>query len=775
MKKALAGILAMSMAVPAAGHSAGAEEAKKEYIVMYSAAQVSEAQQAALRQSEVVHNVNAGSEYRDEMGMALLLLTDTEAGYLEGQPGVLLVEEDQAVYGLADQIGTVEMETSSNPYDYVLPPAVTDGSSSDALPWNIEMVAGDPRDTTYRGSGVKIAVIDSGIDVHDDLDTAGWVDFSDTVEGFKPIDHNGHGTMVAGILYARISGFGMMGIASEADVYSVKVLDRKNSARVSSVIQAIGWCIEQGIDIINMSFGMAENSEALSLAIEMAYESGILIVAAAGNGGGSLQYPAACDHVIAVGAVDESAQPADFSARGTGLDLTAPGVDVQTTRYLGDYGITSGTSAAAAHVTGAAAVLKGIAPDKSNEYIRQILEASAYKPGFDSWDERYGYGIVSAERAVQMHLALEAGTDTASVLSGSVPTYDIDGDFSEENGFVKGSWGKSFWDDYGRGHVPLVNNTPDTCFGAAGSSLNTQRLNKTIAAKAAFLTDDLGYMGAGANGNRVIATGEEPSDSETRPVAPNMSPYHAKAQGDGSGFPLSTVLNQHLPFLYELARRRIVRQESFDMNSANYSGNNYYGITIDNLTKRRIVNDLSKMYHEEMLTLYGESRMHTTESQGWMIAGVYLHLLGDIFAHRAKIIKSMAFSENSVNSTYDEMTMVPGASGSRIDEEHIPGSKRQALYDKLTATGGIPAIRLKDYLFGKDDEQSILYNGTYLSVSAAQAYEDNPFFYSHRYEASEDATEESLEDMWLDTGQTTTFSFEDYEDSRVPLVDWILD
>ena len=167
--------------------------------------------------------------------------------------------------------------------------------------------------------------------------------------------------------------------------------------------------------------------------------------------------------------------------------------------------------------------------------------------------------------------------------------------------------------------------------------------------------------------------------------------------------------------------------------------------------------------------------MHTTESQGWMIAGVYLHLLGDIFAHRAKIIKSMAFSENSVNSTYDEMTMVPGASGSRIDEEHIPGSKRQALYDKLTATGGIPAIRLKDYLFGKDDEQSILYNGTYLSVSAAQAYEDNPFFYSHRYEASEDATEESLEDMWLDTGQTTTFSFEDYEDSRVPLVDWILD
>ena len=164
--------------------------------------------------------------------------------------------------------------------------------------------------------------------------------------------------------------------------------------------------------------------------------------------------------------------------------------------------------------------------------------------------------------------------------------------------------------------------------------------------------------------------------------------------------------------------------------------------------------------------------MHTTESQGWMIAGVYLHLLGDIFAHRAKITKSMVFSENSVNSTYDEMTMVKSAAGSRVCKDHILEGAEQALYNKLTATGGIPAIRLKDYLF--NGETTILYNGITLSVKAAQAYEDNPFFYSYRYEASEDATKESLEDMWLDTGQTTTFSFDDYEDSRVPLADWIM-
>ena len=116
--------------------------------------------------------------------------------------------------------------------------------------------------------------------------------------------------------------------------------------------------------------------------------------------------------------------------------------------------------------------------------------------------------------------------------------------------------------------------------------------------------------------------------------------------------------------------------------------------------------------------------------------------------------------------------MVQSAAGSRVCKDHILGEAKQALYNKLTATGGIPAIRLKDYLF--DDKEPILYNGITLSVSAAQAYENNPFFYSYRYEASEDATEESLEDMWLDTGQTTTFSFDDYEDSRVPLVDWIM-
>ncbi len=256
--------------------------------------------------------------------------------------------------------------------------------------------------------------------------TAGWVDFSDTVYGFKPTDNSGHGSAAAGVIYARVSGFGMIGIASDADVYSVKVLDKDNKAMVSSVIQAIEWCIQNDMDIINMSFGMDESSAALKYAIDRAEEAGILMIAAAGNTGGALQYPAAYENVVAVGAVDESAQPADFSARGAQLDLVAPGVDVQSTGFMGSYTITSGTSVAAAHVTGVAAVLKGLDPTKSNESITNLMKASAYKPGFSGRNDQYGYGIVSLENALAMYAAQEPGMNIslgAADLPASVRTY----------------------------------------------------------------------------------------------------------------------------------------------------------------------------------------------------------------------------------------------------------------------------------------------------------------------------------------------------------------
>lgn len=89
---------------------------------------------------------------------------------------------------------------------------------NEVVPWNVACVAGTPHENKYRGKGVKVAIIDSGIDVHNELNTKKWVDFSDTVNGYKPTDSSGHGTQVAGVIAARINGLGMEGIADQAAV-----------------------------------------------------------------------------------------------------------------------------------------------------------------------------------------------------------------------------------------------------------------------------------------------------------------------------------------------------------------------------------------------------------------------------------------------------------------------------------------------------------------------------------------------------------------------------
>ncbi len=439
----------------------------EDYIIMYDHAAFPDEVKEELNTRQVKRNKKVSSHYAEFLGMLLVKLSETEAAALEHVEGVRSIEKDMPMYGsqetspdspdwdqelypilepsytefnIAEIMNTPAEEFSSNPYEYHIPPAITDGSGTEVLPWNVEMVAGDPRTRTYRGAGVKVAVIDSGIDNHDDLDTAGWVDFSDTVYGFKPTDNCGHGSAVAGVIYARVSGFGIVGIASDADVYSVKVLDEDNRAMVSSVIQAIEWCIQNDMDIINMSFGMNESSAALKYAIDRAEETGILMIAAAGNSGGALQYPAAYENVIGVGAVDESAQPAQFTCAGDGLDFTAPGVNVHTTTFLGAYYVSSGTSYSAAHVTGVATVLKGIDTSRSNEFIIELMRDSAYKPGFEEWDEQYGYGIVSLERALALYaervpqLGLPYTSDDAP---DTVPVYEINGEFTEENGFFR--------------------------------------------------------------------------------------------------------------------------------------------------------------------------------------------------------------------------------------------------------------------------------------------------------------------------------------------------
>lgn len=248
---------------------------------------------------------------------------------------------------------------SNDNVDYIELDSEIETSGEDFIPWNLEDVGIKPvQEEGLKGEGVKIAVLDTGVAEHPDLTVAGVESF---VQDGSTVDENGHGTSIIGVIAATENEVGLLGAAPNAEVYSLKVMDKSGIGNISNIINAIEWCKQNDIDIINMSFGTNTYSKALEDEINSAYESGILLIAAAGNNGQSandnVQYPAAYNGVVAVSAVDKENKVADFSSRGEAIDLCAPGVEVYTTSLGKGYGFVSGTSYAVPHIAAVAALL----------------------------------------------------------------------------------------------------------------------------------------------------------------------------------------------------------------------------------------------------------------------------------------------------------------------------------------------------------------------------------------------------------------------------------
>ncbi len=257
-----------------------------------------------------------------------------------------------------------------------------------------------------RGTGVKIAVIDTGIDyTHEDLDDnyAGGFDF--VFDDFDPYDDNtnSHGTHVSGIIAAEENGTGVIGVAPEAELYALKVLDGAGFGLTSWVIAAIEWGVDNGIQIANLSLE-GPDSQALQNACDSAYSAGVLLIAAGGNTiGGSVRYPAGYDSVVAVTATDADDISAWFSPVGPEVELSAPGISILSTVTGGGYDFLSGTSQAAPHVAGAAALFVLSNTDDfngdgvlNNEDVRLKLQITAVDLGETGLDSRYGFGLVNA-------------------------------------------------------------------------------------------------------------------------------------------------------------------------------------------------------------------------------------------------------------------------------------------------------------------------------------------------------------------------------------------
>lgn len=277
---------------------------------------------------------------------------------------------------------------------------------------------------TTGSRDICVAVIDSGVDYfHPDLEANIWVNpgeipgngvdddgngYIDDVHGFDfvsgdgdPMDDQGHGTHVAGVIGAVTDNdLGVAGICWEGSIMALKAFDQNGEAPVSDVVQAIEYAVANGARLINASWGTPELSLALQEAIRAATEAGVLMISAAGNGRTDEPfYPSALPEVISVAATDPKDARARFSNYGTQVDLAAPGHLIYSTLPNARYDFLSGTSMAAPHVTGVAALVLSRHPDLNPAQLSDILR-NAVDP--IRTDHPLGTGRLNALKAVQV-------------------------------------------------------------------------------------------------------------------------------------------------------------------------------------------------------------------------------------------------------------------------------------------------------------------------------------------------------------------------------------
>lgn len=256
-----------------------------------------------------------------------------------------------------------------------------------------------------RGSKkVVVAVIDDGMDVtHPELKKQFIAPYDALSKKKGTISPGKHGTHVAGLIAASAdNGIWGAGVAPATKIMPIDVIDNGGYGYTSDLIHGIEYAIAADVDIINMSLGSYFYSEALNQVIQKAHKRGIVIVAAAGNGGTrNAHYPSSLNNVIAVGAVTNKDVSALFSNKGPAVDLTAPGVDVYSTLPYNQFGPLSGTSMAAPIVSGVAALIKAQKPSLSNKEIEKRLYSSSDDLGKAGRDDVYGHGRVNAKKALK--------------------------------------------------------------------------------------------------------------------------------------------------------------------------------------------------------------------------------------------------------------------------------------------------------------------------------------------------------------------------------------
>jgi len=356
---------------------------------------------------------------------SLLIENSATVTFASRATGRLSVEAHSSIDSLVSELGSLEGVVSVSGEK---PARIKFTPNDPEIPdqWALEAVnAYNGWDLTLGSHEVVVGVLDTGIDWdHPDIEDNIWTN-SQGYHGYNFVDDNWfpmddnvngydddgnyvaniytyHGTHVAGIVGAAIDN--TVGIAGLAQVrlMAVKVMNDSGEGTDSMVASGIRWAVDNDAHVIVMSLGVDGMSVPLENAANYATSRGVVLVAAAGNNGESvLSYPAAFPNVIAVGATDSGDNRAEFSNFGTGLDVVAPGVQIYSTQGGGSYQYLSGTSAAAPHVAGVAALMLSVNPALTPAQVGNFINETARdvsRVGYDSWT---GWGVVNAFGAVE--------------------------------------------------------------------------------------------------------------------------------------------------------------------------------------------------------------------------------------------------------------------------------------------------------------------------------------------------------------------------------------
>ncbi|MBT3222050.1 MAG: S8 family serine peptidase, partial [Proteobacteria bacterium] len=280
--------------------------------------------------------------------------------------------------------------------------------------WNLDDIDVESAWSITDGSGVVVAVVDTGVSLGGEDTPVSVLQGYDFVDNdTNPNDGDGHGTHVAGtIAQATNNGVGVAGVAPGATILPVRVLDDSGNGDSSDIAAGIVWAVDQGAEVINLSLGSDYLSTVEEDACQYASDNGVLVVGASGNSATTdwVVYPAAFDTVIAVGATDFNRETTEYSNWGPEVELVAPGGDVyadenndgyvdgvvQETNASGyfDYEFWEGTSMAAPHVAATAALLIASGVTDHDE-VRTRLQSTATDLGKSGWDKKYGFGLVN--------------------------------------------------------------------------------------------------------------------------------------------------------------------------------------------------------------------------------------------------------------------------------------------------------------------------------------------------------------------------------------------